>query len=189
MFTPFVLDWNQHNAGMPFWKTYSSLWNLTSSFQTYAMVFHTAAERRDVGTPATVHICRPLGEAEQCVSAQMKFSYTFSQRHNTDLLYSGGHHLSPGGNMRRDTDDSLALFGERLPRRACYRSLCTAMRVRRIVRGRWTFFIFSGQLSHKCLNGAHCPIRKDKKRKGCCILYLFYNHTQHPLDKYCNSHS
>lgn len=165
MFTPFVLDWNQHNAGMPFWKTYSSLWNLTSSFQTYAMVFHTAAERRDVGTPATVHICRPLGEAEQCVSAQMKFSYTFSQRHNTDLLYSGGHHLSPGGNMRRDTDDSLALFGERLPRRACYRSLCTAMRVRRIVRGRWTFFIFSGQLSHKCCQVFEWSSLSYKKRQ------------------------
>lgn len=67
------------------------------------------------GDTSTVHVCKLMGEAEQCVSAKMKFGYTFSQKHNTDLLYSRGLHLSPGGNMRRDPGDLLALFGERLP--------------------------------------------------------------------------
>ncbi len=145
MFTPFVLGWNQHNAGMPFWKTHSSLWNLTSSFQTYAMLFHA---KLNAGTWGHQQLCAYAGHwvrLNNVCLPQMKFSYTFSQRHNIGLLNSGGHHLSPGGNMRRDPGDSLALFGERLPRRASYRSSCAALRVGQIVgqSGRWTFFIFT----------------------------------------------
>lgn len=73
-----------------------------------------------MGTPALVRARRPLGEAEQCVSAHTKFGYTFSQRHNTGSLYSRGHHLAPGGNTRQGPDDLLAPPGERLPRRACW---------------------------------------------------------------------
>lgn len=69
------------------------------------------------------------------VCAQMQFSYTFSQRHNTDLLYSHGHHLAPGGNMRRDPDELLALSGERLPRidRCVTGASGATIRVRQIV--------------------------------------------------------
>lgn len=141
-----------------------------------------------------MHVCRPLGEAEQCVYAQMKFSYTFSQRHNTDLLYSRGHHLAPGGNMRRGPADLLALSGERLPRRVRYSKSetdsRTAGKIGKLLPVK-TFFPFSGQLSHKCCQVSEWSSlsRKKKERKGCYILYLFYKHTQYPLDKYCNSHS
>lgn len=56
---PFVLDWNRHNARMPLWKTYSSLWNLTSSFPTYVMVFH-GSRARGHGDTGAVWVLRPV---------------------------------------------------------------------------------------------------------------------------------
>lgn len=110
----------------------------------------------------------------------MQFSYTFSQRHNTDLLYSHGHHLAPGGNMRRDPDELLALSGERLPRiDGCVTGASGAtIRMRQIVgqSGRLlpvrTFF--SGQCSHNWCQVSEWSLLSYSKRKHCCIQYLFY---------------
>lgn len=100
----------------------------------------------------------------------MKFSYTFSQKHNTDRLYSHGHHLAPGGNMRLHPDDLLAPFGERLLGQVCYRSSHATIRLGQTV-GQlriWSDLqidacknIFtSSVLSHKCFKCFKCLLIK-----------------------------